>query len=102
MGSINIFSEKMLNELLETEKNNLHLRIENEKEDYLLNVNEEEYIKYTTSQCFIEPPTILIENIYASSLEKNVPAEHFPWDFNVLPGKSYKKNIIKFYTNYCN
>ncbi len=96
MGSINIFSEKMLNELLETEKNNLHLRIENEKEDYLLNVNEEEYIKYTTSQCFIEPPTILIENIYASSLEKNVPAEHFPWDFNVLPGKSYKKNIIKF------
>lgn len=96
MGSINIFSEKMLNELLETEKNNLHLRIENEKEDYLLNVNEEEYIKYTTSQCFIEPPTILIENIYASSLEKNVPAEHFPWDFNVLPGKSYKKNVIKF------
>jgi len=96
-GTIRIFAEKELRDFLEERRNIIISTIENEADDYLLNVNEEDYINYKKSEGLIEPLEILVNDIYASSSERMIPAEDFPFGFNVYPGKSYKKDVVKFH-----
>ena len=96
-GSIRIFAEKELRDYLEARKNNVISSIESENDDYLLNVNEEDYMAFKVSEAQIEPLEIYDDKIYASSSEQMIPAEYFPSSFWVDRGKSYKKDVIKFH-----
>ena len=94
---IKIFHGVMLRDYLEKKKQNVISKIESEGDDYLLNVNENDYIQYLAAAASIEPLEIHIEQIYVTSSEEMIPAEHFPRSFYVLDGKSYKKDVIKFH-----
>lgn len=52
-----------------------------EPENYLLNVNEEEYTEYKVNEYRIEPLSIKYEQAYAEHNEELIPAELFPRDF---------------------
>jgi hypothetical protein len=78
-GNIEIFAERNLRDFLEQQKKQVISLIENEKDDYLLNVNEEDYIKHKLSEATIEPLQIYIDQLSASSHERMIPAEHFPF-----------------------
>lgn len=99
-GRTRIFYEKELSDYLNKRMQDILLSIENESDDYILNVNEEDYIKFKTSQAKVEPIEIYVDNIYASSSEEMIPAKYFPNSFFVKEGKSYKKNVIKFHIPY--
>lgn len=96
-GEIKIFSEKTFNQyemnLMRTIKSN----IDGLDKNYLLNVNEEEYIKYLVAEINFEPLEIHFDKIYVSSYEKDIPAELFPFNYNVYAGKSYRKQIVKYH-----
>ncbi len=96
-GTTRIFYEKEFSDYLENRRNTIISSIENEKDDYLLNVNEEDYIEFKKSEGLIDPLEILIDDIYVSSSEQMIPAENFPGGFNIYSGKSYKKDVIKFH-----
>lgn len=92
-----VFGERELRDFLEAAKANVANSIESEDDDYILNVNEDDYIAHKVSEATVENLEIYVDDIYASSSEQMIPAEHFPSDFNVYSGKSYKKNVIKFH-----
>lgn len=96
-GKTNIFAERGLRDYLEQQKRSVIQTIENESDDYLLNVNERDYIQHKSAQAYVEPLEIHEDQIYASSSEQMIPAEYFPNTFNVYAEKSYKKDVIKFH-----
>lgn len=97
MRSSRVFGEKELRDFLEASKVNVAHSIESEKDDYILNVNEDDYVAHKVSEATVENLEIHVDDIYASSSEQMVPAERFPRDFHVYSGKSYKKDVIKFH-----
>lgn len=92
-----IFGERELRDFLEASKANIAHSIESEKDDYILNVNEDDYIAHKVSEAMVDNLEIHVDGIYASSSEQMIPAERFPRDFHVYSGKSYKKDVIKFH-----
>ena len=96
-GSKNIFSGRELRDYLEQRKSSVFHSIESENDDYLLNVNEQDYISHKVSEAYVEPLEIHEDQISASPSEQMIPAEYFPHSFSVRSGQSYKKDIIKFH-----
>jgi len=96
-GKTKIFAERKLNDYLEQRILATIHSIEQENDDYLLNVNERDYIQHKTDEAYVEPLQIHQDQIYASSSEQMIPAEYFPRLFDVNAGKSYKKDVIKFH-----
>lgn len=92
-----VFGERRLSDFLEASKSNILSSIDSEKDDYILNVNESDYIAHKLSEATIEPLEIHEDQIYASSSERMISAEQFPRSFHVYSGKSYKKDVIKFH-----
>lgn len=97
MRKSKVFGERELRDFLEASKANIAHSIESEKDDYILNVNEDDYIAHKVSEVTVENLEIHVDGIYASSSEQMIPAERFPRDFHVYSGKSYKKDVIKFH-----
>lgn len=97
MRTSRVFGERELSDFLEASKSNVLSSIESLKDDYILNVNESDYIAHKLSEAAIEKLEIHEDQIYASSSERMIPAEHFPSSFHVYSGKSYKKDVIKFH-----
>lgn len=92
-----VFGERELRDFLEASKSNAAHSIESENDDYILNVNEDDYIAHKVSEATVENLEIHVDDIYASSSEQMIPAEYFPSGFHVYSGKSYKKDVIKFH-----
>lgn len=92
-----IFAENQLRDYLERKILSVVQSIENETDDYLLNVNDGDYVEYKSTAATVESLQIHVDQIYASSSEKMIPAEYFPNSFHVCKGKSYKKDTIKFH-----
>jgi hypothetical protein len=97
MRTSRVFGERELSSFLDAAKHNAISSIESEKDDYILNVNESDYIAHKISEAIIEPLEIHVGDIYASSSERMIPAEYFPRSFHVRSGNSYKKDVIKFH-----
>ena len=72
-------------------------QIRNERTEYILNVNEAEYLEHLTSKYSIDPLILHFDKVEASSREEMIPAEHFPGNFHVHEGKSYSKPVIKYH-----
>lgn len=96
-GKTSIFAEQELREYLERNRVSVIQSIESESDDYLLNVNENDYVQHKSTGAYINPLVIHENQIYASSSEQIIPAEYFPNSFRVYSGKSYKKDVIKFH-----
>ncbi|PER97021.1 hypothetical protein [Bacillus cereus] len=68
--------------------------IQQEKESYILNVNEEEYINYKVAQSTVEPLNIQFNQMYAEQKEEMIPAEMYPNHFFVVSGNSYPRMVL--------
>jgi len=95
--SFKIFSERKLSEYLKDNKQKIKSYIEQESENYILNVNETNYINHLTSNFIINKLNIDFANVKVSSYEKQIPAEHFPNRVGVHLGKSYSKQVYIYY-----
>jgi len=92
-----IFHGGRISEVFEKAYNSIKSTIEDEKEDYILNVNENDYVGHIESKHRIIPPQIHFDQVSADSYEADIPAESFPGDFHVYQGKSYKKEVIQYF-----
>jgi len=75
----------------------LKARIHGEQNNYLLNVNRTEYLARVISEFEIVPLGLDFDKMAVSTSEQMIPAEHFPFDFNVYAGKSYPKHVVKYH-----
>lgn len=95
-----MFVDGVIDQVFETSKQSIKQQINNESEDYILNVNHTEYCEYLASQYIIEFPELHFDQVSADSYEKDIPAERFPMSFHVYAGKTYKKDIVRFHIPY--
>lgn len=97
-GKTGIFAEADLRNYLEQKKSLIIQSIGNESDDYLLNVNESDYVKHKVDEAQVVPLDIHEDQIYVSSSEQMISAEYLPSSFyDVQRGRSYKKDVIKFH-----
>lgn len=99
---IKIFGEEDAGAYFDQKIHALRQIIENEVDDYLLNVNEEDYLNYLIVKFTVEPLEILFENAFISTHEDDIPSECFPNSFlyNVHAGKRYKKDVIRYHISF--
>src|SRR5947209_6777303 len=75
----------------------LKKQIRSENKNYLLNVNRTEYLNHIVSESEIAPLGLEFDKMTVSSSERMIPAEAFPFNFHVLSGKSYAKQVVKYH-----
>jgi hypothetical protein len=68
-----------------------------EDEDYILNVNEEQYLEHLVSEFSIDPLVFHFDSVEATDEEKMIPAEQFPPMSFVSRGQSYLKHVFTFH-----
>lgn len=83
--------------VIENQKQRIASAINSQPDDYVLNVNKEEYISHIISEYTITPLEIHIDQLSASTYEAQIPSEHHPNSYNVHSGKSYPKDVIKYH-----
>lgn len=99
-NSFSIFYEKDLSKVLDNQIIEMKKEIYDTTEDYILNVNENEFVSYLVDKYSIDNIDLQLEEISVTRYEKLIPAEMFPGKgflFNVIPGKSYKKVVIRYH-----
>ena len=97
-GKFRVFGSREIRDLTESLLAKAVAKIEEESENYVLNVNEEEYISHVIDEFMLNPPTIDFDHLTVSSEERLIPAEQFPkFDFVTRAGIGYTKQVITYY-----
>jgi hypothetical protein len=73
-------------------------KINHEDPNYILNVNETEYLQFLLDALEIEPLVLHYEQVHITTTERQIPAERFPGQgFFVEAGESYVKQVIQYH-----
>jgi hypothetical protein len=93
-------SEESLSAQLRDRKRTMLGRIEAEPESFLAQVSEQDYVAYLTSEFAIDVPHLDFDRLTVDSDERDIPAEQYPDDSNVRPGKSYRRPVVIYQIPY--
>jgi len=91
------FSEYDGFSMLEQQRQAISTAISNQSDDYILNVNKEEYIAHLVTEYQIDSIDIHRDQLEVSTSEEQIPAERYPNSFFVEQGSSYPRDVIKFH-----
>lgn len=75
----------------------IHEAIRTEDEEYLLNVNEEEYVNHMISKYEFENLEMIEQECYVENYEEMIPVEQFRREYYDVSGKTYPKNVLYFH-----
>lgn len=93
-----LFTDGDLDRVLEARIQDLRKEVQSGSENYILNVNETNYVNYLVEKYTLENIALDFEGVFVSSYEMDVPAERFPkFLFDEMPGKSYKKDVVRYH-----
>jgi hypothetical protein len=96
--SIKLFGETEFSGVTEGVLRAVAEQINSEKTDYLLNVNQTQYVQHVIDKYRFAPLLIHFDAVEASPTERSVPAEHFPsGGFSVRRGGSYTKPVFVYH-----
>ena len=101
-GSINIFAEGDLSNYLAALHEKVRATIRSETAEYLLNVNEDEYLHHLLDRFRLEPLQIHFDKVSVSPREEMISGDRFPrFDFMITdPGAKYQKQVFRYYIPY--
>lgn len=93
------FLEGELDGVLRNQHEQIKARIHNEKDNYLININEDEYVEFLCSEFKIDVPEIDFESKTISTDEKMILASRHPSSFFMFDDgdKSFKRQVITFH-----
>ncbi len=97
MRTFKPFIEGDLDNVLRNCIEQIRQKVHTEKSDYLLNVDEAEYIEHLVSEFHIGPPQINAEAKFITQEERMIESERHPSDFFPDPGQSYKRQVITYH-----
>lgn len=92
-----IFSEGNIREVFNRTLDKIVDNIEKESEDYILNVNQTEYVNHLSNELLLDTPSILFENVYADVYEDDISTNDLPFHFNRGSNETIRKEIIQFF-----
>jgi hypothetical protein len=91
------FSEYDGFSMFENKKAALDQAIKRQADDYILNVNREEYLQHLIGEFSIEPIEIHRDGLSVSTHEEMIPAEMHPRDYFMDRGGSYPRDVLVFH-----
>lgn len=92
-----LFYGEFLSKEYESRSNTILSAIENEDDNYVLNVSETEYMKHLLSVHGFCMPIIIFDEVFVEDVEENIPIEMFPNHFLYSnPPKFIKKQVVKY------
>ena len=91
---IKLFAERELSQWLRLRFDVAESQIGSARDDYILNVNEDEYIAHLTDTCFVDNLVLKFEDVTCEQYEADVQTQ----DYGRVV--SSKRNIIKYYIPY--
>lgn len=91
------FSEYDGFSMFENQKAALDQAIKRQADDYILNVNREEYLQHLIGEFSIEPIEIHRDGLSVSTHEEMIPAEMHPRDYFMDRGGSYPRDVLVFH-----
>jgi len=91
------FSEYDGFSMIEQQREAIGTEINSQSDDYILNVNREEYIAHLVSTFRIDPIEIHRDQLTVSTREELIPAERHPSSYFMDQGGSYSRDLIKFH-----
>ncbi|MEK5232055.1 hypothetical protein MHB42_09795 [Lysinibacillus sp. FSL K6-0232] len=92
-----LFYTKDLFNYFSVQKESIRDFIQKEKEDYILNVGQEQYIDYLFDKNKVNTVNILENEIYAEEKEEAISSDSLPRHFNVFGKQSFQKPVL-YYT----
>jgi hypothetical protein len=92
-----VFAEADFSDFLATRERQIADEIRQPKDDYILNVNADEFVAYLVSKFSLDIPYLKRDEVSVDTSERMIPAEMFPWSFNVYQGKSYPRQVITYH-----
>ena len=96
--TIQIFAEVELDDYLKEVDLKIEQYVNKDSDNYIMNVNETEFINYIFSKIIINPLQIEFDLMYMSNEERMILAEDFPSHrFDVYTGESYPRQVFKFH-----
>ena len=97
-----MFREGKLSDYFRQKRDEIQRVLQYKPEDYILNVNETEYVNYLVNKFTVDSININFEGVFIDEpYEKDIPAEHFPmYRYGVLDGKSYPKPTTIYHFPY--
>lgn len=95
MSEHKIFFEKELDQYLLRQEMMIDDLISKENDNYILNVNETEFINFIENKVKVKEFEIFFDDKYLSNEERLIPAEYHPFNFDVERNKKYPKQVIK-------
>ena len=95
-----VFHDYKLSDHFDGITNDLQSLIQNKSENYILNVNETEYINFLVDKYTVPSININFEKMFITDYEKQIPAEDFPRDIITHKGKYYPKTAVIYHLPY--
>lgn len=75
--------------------------INTQSENYILNVNIDDYAEHLASNYSLDIPELHFDKVYVDSVERDIPASKFPrHDLFYIEEKYYKKEVIIYHLPY--
>lgn len=96
-AAFRIFGSESLASVLTERKVGVFTEIKGAGKDYVMKIDEEEYVKYLLDKHHVDPPVLDFDKIFVSQESRSIPAEKFPPGFNVSHGEVYTKPTVIYH-----
>jgi len=83
--------------MFQSYRESIEQKVKSQKDDYILNVNRDEYIQYLVSESSLSAIGIYKDELTVSTHEEMISSERHPGAFYVNSGESYPKDVIVFH-----
>ena len=91
------FSEFDSFSIFDQRSKEIRAEINDQNENYILNVNKEEYIQHLISEFQFDPIEINRDQLTVSTHEEQIPAEMQPRSYSMNQRSSYLRDVLKFH-----
>lgn len=97
--TFDIFAEVELDELLQKKIHGMEAEINGKSDDYILNVNETEFLNYLVNKYSAETLELRFNDVFVTTYEKSIPGERLPLRhfFDVDLDRTYTRDVIKYH-----
>lgn len=93
-GEFRFAGEEELSTVLSRRKQEAIAALERESENYLAQVNEQDFVGHLASKFALDIPRIDFDGLTVDHDERQIPADRFPPGYMVSRGKSYPKPVV--------
>jgi len=90
------------NSFAEQTRNNIANEINSQSDNYILNINIDDYTAHLTQKYSLDIPEFHFDNVSVDSVEKDIPGDRFPrWEFTIDDTRrTFRKEVFIYHIPY--